>query len=58
VTIVVLSACAYVPPLYPVTLAVAGTRMSRIPFGVAVLSGRMLLFLGIAGDPAFNNIKP
>ena len=48
VAIVFLSACVYVPPLYPVTLAVADTRMSVIPFGIAVLSGRMLLFLAIA----------
>jgi membrane protein YqaA with SNARE-associated domain len=46
--IVCLSACVYVPPLYPVTLAVADTRMSVIPFGIAVLVGRMLLFLAIA----------
>ena len=46
--IVFLSACVYVPPLYPVTLAVADTRMSVIPFGIAVLAGRMLLFLAIA----------
>ena len=46
--IVFLSACVYVPPLYAVTLAVADTRMSVIPFGIAVLVGRMLLFLAIA----------
>jgi membrane protein YqaA with SNARE-associated domain len=48
VVIVFLSACAYVPPLYPVTLAVAKTRMSVIAFGIAVFVGRMLLFLAIA----------
>ena len=48
VAIVFLSACVYVPPLYPVTLAVAETRMSVIPFGIAVLAGRILLFLAIA----------
>ena len=37
--IVFLSACVYVPPLYPVTLAVADTRMSVIPFGIAVGEG-------------------
>ena len=36
------------PPLYAVTLAVPATRMSVISFGVAVLLGRMLLFLAIA----------
>ena len=48
VVIVFLSACVYVPPLYPVTLAVAETQMSVIAFGIAVLAGRMLLFLAIA----------
>jgi membrane protein YqaA with SNARE-associated domain len=48
VAIVFLSACVYIPPLYAVTLAVADTRMSIIPFGAAVLIGRMLLFLAIA----------
>ena len=48
VAIVFLSACVYVPPLYAVTLAVADTRMSVIPFGIAVLVGRTLLFLAIA----------
>jgi membrane protein YqaA with SNARE-associated domain len=48
VAVVFLSACLYVPPLYPVTLAVAETRMSVVPFGIAVLFGRMLLFLAIA----------
>jgi membrane protein YqaA with SNARE-associated domain len=48
VLIVFLSACVYVPPLYAVTLAVPATRMSVISFGVAVLLGRMLLFLAIA----------
>jgi len=48
IVIVFLSACVYVPPLYAVTLAVAETRMSVIPFGVAVLLGRMLLYLAIA----------
>ena len=47
-TIVFLSACVYVPPLYPVTLAVAETQMSVIAFGIAVLAGRILLFLAIA----------
>ena len=46
--IVFLPACVYVPPLYAVTLAVADTRMAVIPFGIAVLAGRMLLFLAIA----------
>jgi membrane protein YqaA with SNARE-associated domain len=46
--IVFLSACVFIPPLYPLTLAVAGTRMSVIAFGLAVLVGRMLLFLAIA----------
>jgi membrane protein YqaA with SNARE-associated domain len=42
------------PPLYAVTLAVPATRMSVISFGVAVLLGRMLLFLAIAfGASAF-----
>jgi membrane protein YqaA with SNARE-associated domain len=48
VSIVFLSACVYIPPLYAVTLAVPATRMSVISFGVAVLLGRMLLFLAIA----------
>jgi membrane protein YqaA with SNARE-associated domain len=48
VAIVFLSACVFIPPLYPLTLAVAGTRMSVIAFGLAVLVGRMLLFLAIA----------
>ncbi len=48
VAIVFLSACVYVPPLYAVTLAVPATRMSVIPFGLAVLVGRMVLFLAIA----------
>jgi membrane protein YqaA with SNARE-associated domain len=48
VAIVFLSACVFIPPLYPLTLAVAGTRMSVIAFGPAVLVGRMLLFLAIA----------
>ena len=48
VLIVFLSACVYIPPLYAVTLAVPATRMSVISFGVAVLLGRMLLFLAIA----------
>ena len=48
VVIVFLSACVYVPPLYPVTLAVAETQMSVIAFGIAVLAGRILLFLAIA----------
>jgi membrane protein YqaA with SNARE-associated domain len=48
VLIVFLSACIYIPPLYAVTLAVPATRMSVISFGVAVLLGRMLLFLAIA----------
>jgi hypothetical protein len=43
-----LSACIFIPPLYPLTLAVAGTRMSVIAFGLAVLVGRMLLLLAIA----------
>jgi membrane protein YqaA with SNARE-associated domain len=46
--IVFLSACLAIPPLYPVTLAVPATRMSVIPFGVAVFLGRMALFLAIA----------
>ena len=46
--IVFLSACLAIPPLYAVTLAVPATRMSVIPFGVAVLLGRMVLFLAIA----------
>jgi hypothetical protein len=48
VLIVFLSACVYIPPLYAVTLAVPATRMSVISFGVAVLLGRLLLFLAIA----------
>ena len=48
VPIVFLSACLAIPPLYPVTLAVPATRMSVIAFGVAVLLGRMVLFLAIA----------
>jgi membrane protein YqaA with SNARE-associated domain len=48
VAVVFLSACVYIPPLYPLTLAVAGTRMSVVAFGLAVLVGRMLLFLAIA----------
>jgi len=48
VPIVFLSACLAIPPLYPVTLAVPATRMSVIPFGVAVFLGRMVLFLAIA----------
>jgi membrane protein YqaA with SNARE-associated domain len=48
VPIVFLSACLAIPPLYAVTLAVPATRMSVIPFGVAVLLGRMLLYLAIA----------
>jgi membrane protein YqaA with SNARE-associated domain len=48
VLIVFLSACVYIPPLYAVTLAVPATRMSVVSFGVAVLLGRMLLFLAIA----------
>jgi len=48
VPIVFLSACLAIPPLYAVTLAVPATRMSVIPFGVAVLLGRMALFLAIA----------
>jgi membrane protein YqaA with SNARE-associated domain len=46
--IVFLSACLAIPPLYPVTLAVPATRMSVIPFGVAVFLGRMTLFLAVA----------
>lgn len=46
--IVFLSACLAIPPLYAVTLAVPATRMSVVPFGAAVLVGRMLLFLAIA----------
>jgi membrane protein YqaA with SNARE-associated domain len=46
--IVFLSACLAIPPLYLVTLAVPATRMSVIPFGVAVLVGRLVLFLAIA----------
>jgi len=48
VVIVFLSASVYVPPLYPVTFAVAETRMSVVPFGIAVIVGRTLLFLAIA----------
>jgi membrane protein YqaA with SNARE-associated domain len=44
VLIVFLSACVYIPPLYVVTLAIAATKMSVIPFGVAVLLGRMCCF--------------
>ena len=48
VPIVFLSACLAIPPLYAVTLAVPATRMSVVPFGVAVLLGRMLLYLAMA----------
>jgi membrane protein YqaA with SNARE-associated domain len=48
VPIVFLSACVAIPPLYAVTLAVPATKMSVIPFGVAVLIGRMLLYLAVA----------
>jgi membrane protein YqaA with SNARE-associated domain len=48
IPIVFLSACLSIPPVYAVTLAVPATRMSVIPFGVAVLLGRMVLFLAIA----------
>ena len=48
VPIVFLSACLAIPPLYAVTLAVPPTRMSVIPFGMAVLLGRMIIFLAIA----------
>ena len=48
VPIVFLSACLAIPPLYAVTLAVPATRMSVIPFSVAVLLGRMVLFLATA----------
>ncbi|WP_328306234.1 exopolysaccharide biosynthesis protein [Actinomycetospora sp. NBC_00405] len=48
VAVVFLSACVFIPPLYPLTLAVAATRMSVTAFGLAVLVGRMLLFLAIA----------
>ena len=48
VPIVFLSACLAIPPLYAVTLAVPATRMSVIPFGLAVFLGRMVLFLAIA----------
>jgi membrane protein YqaA with SNARE-associated domain len=48
VPIVFLSACFAIPPLYAVTLAVPATRMSVIPFGAAVLLGRMVIFLAIA----------
>jgi membrane protein YqaA with SNARE-associated domain len=48
VPIVFLSACLAIPPLYAVTLAVPATRMSVIPFGLAVLLGRMIIFLAIA----------
>jgi membrane protein YqaA with SNARE-associated domain len=48
IPIVFLSACLAIPPLYPVTLAVPATRMSVIPFGLAVFLGRMVLFLAIA----------
>ena len=43
-----LSACLAIPPLYAATLAVPATRMSVIPFSVAVLLGRMVLFLATA----------
>jgi membrane protein YqaA with SNARE-associated domain len=48
VPIVFLSACLAIPPLYAVTLAMPATRMSVIPFGAAVLLGRMVIFLAIA----------
>jgi membrane protein YqaA with SNARE-associated domain len=48
VGIVFLSASVYIPPLYPVTFAVAETRMSVVAFAVAVTIGRVLLFLAIA----------
>ena len=48
VGVVFLSASVYIPPLYPVTFAVAKTRMSVVAFGIAVVVGRMLLFLAIA----------
>ncbi|GAA4790537.1 hypothetical protein GCM10023200_26880 [Actinomycetospora chlora] len=48
VVVVFLSAAVYIPPLYPVTLAVTKTRMSAVVFGAAVLLGRVLLFLAIA----------
>jgi membrane protein YqaA with SNARE-associated domain len=48
VPIVFLSACLAIPPLYAVTLAVPATKMSVIPFGGAVLLGRMVIFLAIA----------
>jgi membrane protein YqaA with SNARE-associated domain len=48
VPIVFFSACVAIPPLYAVTLAIPATRMSIIPFGLAVLLGRMALFLAIA----------
>src|SRR5689334_7291993 len=48
VGVVFLSASVYIPPLYPVTFAVAKTRMSVVAFGFAVIVGRMLLFLAIA----------
>jgi membrane protein YqaA with SNARE-associated domain len=48
VPIAFLSACLAIPPLYAVTLAVPATRMSVVPFGVAVLLGRMLLYLAMA----------
>jgi membrane protein YqaA with SNARE-associated domain len=48
VPIVFLSVCFAIPPLYAVTLAVPATRMSVIPFGAAVLLGRMVVFLAIA----------
>ena len=46
--IVFLSASLAIPPLYAVTLAVPATRMSVITFSVAVLLGRMVLFLATA----------
>jgi hypothetical protein len=48
VPIVFLAVCLAIPPLYAVTLAVPATRMSAILFGVAVLLGRMVLFLTTA----------
>jgi membrane protein YqaA with SNARE-associated domain len=48
VPIVFISACVGLPPLYAVSLAVPATRMSVVPFGLAVLVGRMALFLAIA----------
>ncbi len=46
--IVFLSSCAYVPPLYAVTLAVPATPIPVIPFGLTVLLGRLVPFLAIA----------